>query len=319
MNADGTRDRTALKAATLDAATIGRKGIVLPLLRSLRLQQWAKNFLVFIPLILAGKFASAEAWTHCIVGFLAFGLLASATYLVNDIKDVPFDRLHWSKCARPLANGELPMVVALAAAALGGAASLAITAAIDRGAVLVLAIYAALTLTYSMKLKRVPMVDVLVIALLFTLRLVLGIQLAKVAASPWLLTFSMFIFLSLSLGKRFTEVGRAQALQRERIAGRGYLAKDGPVLFGLGLATGVGAVLIMILYLLNEAFAAGFYKSPLLLWALPAALFLWLGRYWLLAGRGELDDDPLEYAVRDKVSLGLGAAMAAIFVVAWQL
>lgn len=319
MNADGTRDRTALKAATLEAAIIERKGLALPLLKSLRLHQWAKNFLIFVPLVLAGKFQSSEAWTACILGFLAFGFLASATYLINDLKDIPFDRLHWSKCARPLANGDLPMAAALAAAGAGAAISLAIAAGIDRGAVLILGIYAVLTLSYSMSLKRVPMLDVFIIAAMFTLRLVLGIHLAKVAASPWLLVFSMFVFLSLSLGKRYTEVGRALTLGRERIAGRGYLAKDGPLLFGLGLSTGVGAVLITILYLLNEAFAAGFYKSPLLLWAMPGVLFLWLGRYWLLAGRDMLHDDPLEYAVKDRVSLGLGAAMAAIFVGAWQL
>jgi 4-hydroxybenzoate polyprenyltransferase len=319
MNADGTRDRTALKAATIEATAIGRKGIGLPLLKSLRLHQWAKNFLIFIPLLLAGKFHSPEAWTACILGFLAFGLLASATYLVNDFRDIPFDRLHWSKCARPLANGDLPVSAALMAAAFGGSLSLVIAGGIDRGAVLILAVYAGLTLAYSMKLKRVPMLDVFIIAVMFTLRLVFGIHLAKVTASPWLLVFSMFVFLSLSLGKRYTEVGRALALGRERIMGRGYLAKDGPLLFGLGLATGVGAILIMILYLLNEAFAAGFYKSPLLLWAIPAILFLWIGRYWLLAGRDMLDDDPLEFAVKDRLSLALGAAMAAIFVGAWQL
>ena len=319
MNADGTRDRTALRTATIGAASVERRGIGLPLLKSLRLPQWAKNLLIFIPLILAGKFHSAEAWTACILGFIGFGLLASATYLVNDIRDRPFDRLHWTKRVRPIANGDVPAGIALAAAAAAAAGGFGITAAVGLGAVLVLAIYAALTLLYSMTLKRVPMLDVLVIALLFTLRLVLGIQLAKVAASPWLLVFSMFVFLSLSLGKRYTEVERARALGRERIAGRGYLSKDGPMLFGLGLSTGVGAVLIMILYLLNEGFAAGFYKSPMLLWALPALLFLWVGRYWLVAGRGQLDDDPLEYAVKDKVSLALGAAMAAVFVVAWQL
>lgn len=319
MTADGTRDRTATKTAAIEAADFGRKGLALPLVKSLRLQQWAKNVLIFVPLILAGKFQSADAWTACILGFISFGLLASATYLVNDVRDRPFDRLHWTKRVRPIANGEVPAGAALAAAAVVGAASLGLAAGVGRGAFLTLAIYAALALLYSIRLKRVPMLDVLVIALLFTLRLVLGIQLAKVAASPWLLVFSMFVFLSLSLGKRYTEVERARALGRERIAGRGYLAKDGPMLFGLGLATGVGAVLIMILYLLNEGFAAGFYKSPMLLWALPAVLFLWVGRYWLVAGRGALDDDPLEYAVKDRVSLALGAAMAAIFVVAWQL
>jgi len=319
MNADGTRDRTALKAATMEAAELGRKGIALPLLKSLRLHQWAKNLLIFIPLVLAGKFASAEAWTACILGFVAFGLLASSTYLVNDVRDIPSDRLHWSKCARPLASGDLPVFAALTVVAIGGVLSAGVAASIDRGAVLILATYAAVTLCYSFGLKRVPMLDVFILAVLFTLRLVFGIHLAKVAASPWLLVFSMSVFLSLSLGKRYTEVERAQTLGRERILGRGYVAKDGPLLFGLGLATGVGAVLITILYLLNEAFMAGFYKSPLLLWAIPAILFLWLGRYWLLAGRDMLEDDPLEYAVKDKVSLALGAAMAAIFVSAWQL
>jgi len=318
MNADGTRERASIKAATIEGAAFGRKGFALPLIKSLRLQQWAKNLLIFVPLILAGKFQSAEAWTACILGFLAFGLLASASYLFNDVRDLSVDRLHWSKRARPLANGDLTVPAAFAAAALGGAVSLGIAGGLGRGAFLILAIYAALTLLYSLRLKRVPMLDVFVIAVLFTLRLVLGIQLAKVAASPWLLVFSMFVFLSLSLGKRYTEVTRAAALGRDRIAGRGYVERDAPLLFGLGLATGVGAVLIMILYLLNEAFAAGFYKSPMLLWALPAVLFLWIARYWLLAGRGELDDDPLEYAVRDRVSLAFGAAMAAIFVGAWQ-
>jgi len=319
MSADGTRERAAVKTATLDASVLVRRGVFLPLLKSLRLHQWAKNLLIFIPLVLAGKLLSVQAWTMCVVGFIAFGILASSTYLVNDLRDLRFDRLHWTKRARPLAAGDLPAALALAAIAVGAVLSFGIGASIDRGAVLILFVYGALTLMYTMKLKRVPLLDVFILAVLFTLRLVFGIHLAVVAPSPWLLVFSMFIFMSLSLGKRYTETVRAGALGRERIEGRGYLAKDGPLLFGLGLATAVGAVLILILYLLNEAFGAGFYKSPLLLWALPAVLFLWLGRYWLLANRGMLDDDPLMYAVKDRTSLGMGAAMAAIFVSAWQL
>jgi len=325
MNADGSPDRAALKIGTLEASVIeqpgagARKGIVRPLLKSLRLHQWVKNLVIFIPLVLAGKFQSLEAWTACIIGFIAFGILASATYILNDLRDIRFDRLHWSKWARPLANGDLPVVPALSAIGLGAALSLAIAASVDLGAVVILLFYGALTLAYSFSLKRVPVLDVFILAALFTLRLVFGIYLAKVVASPWLLVFSMFIFMSLSLGKRYTEVVRAVALGRERIHGRGYFTTDGPLLFGLGISTGVGAVLIMILYLLHEAFSAGFYKSPVLLWALPGVLFLWLGRYWLLAGRGQLDDDPVEFAIKDRFSLGLGAAMAAIFVCAWQL
>jgi len=319
MSADGTRERPGVKTGALKADVIARKGLLLPFLRALRLHQWAKNLLIFVPLILAGKLLSVEAWANCVVGFLAFGLLASATYLVNDLRDLPYDRLHWSKHARPLACGDLPAPAAYAAIAVGTVASLAIAASLGRAAVLILFVYGALTLMYSLRLKRVPLLDVFIIAVLFTLRLVFGIQLTSVTPSPWLLVFSMFIFMSLSIGKRYTEVSRASALGRDRIDGRGYLAKDGPLLFGLGLAAGTCAVIILILYLLNEAFAHGFYKSPLVLWALPAALFLWLGRFWLFAGRGALDDDPLVYAIKDRVSLGIGAAMVAIFVAAWQL
>lgn len=319
MSADGTRERPVLKAGTLEASVLVRKGVLVPFLRSLRLHQWAKNLLIFVPLVLAGKLANVDVWTTCVVGFVAFGILASATYLVNDLRDLPFDRLHWSKRARPLACGDMPAAMAFAAIAVGALLSFGIAASIGRGAVLILFVYGALTLMYSLRLKRVPLLDVFILAVLFTLRLVFGIHLANVAPSPWLLVFSMFIFMSLSIGKRYTEVSRAGALGRDRLDGRGYLAKDGPLLFGLGLSTAVGAVIILILYLLNEAFGAGFYKSPLLLWALPAVLFLWLGRFWLLAGRDTLDDDPLVYAVKDRVSLGLGAAMVAIFVSAWQL
>lgn len=319
MSADGTRERPGIKTGALKTDVIARKGLVLPFLRALRLHQWAKNLLIFVPLILAGKLLSVEAWANCVVGFLAFGLLASATYLVNDLRDLPYDRLHWSKHARPLACGDLPTPVAYAAIAVGTLASFAIAASLGRAAVLILFVYGALTLMYSLRLKRVPLLDVFIIAVLFTLRLVFGIQLTGVTPSPWLLVFSMFIFMSLSIGKRYTEVSRAGALGRDRIEGRGYLAKDGPLLFGLGLAAATCAVIILILYLLNEAFAHGFYKSPLLLWALPAVLFLWLGRFWLFAGRGSLEDDPLVYAIKDRVSLGIGAAMVAIFVAAWQL
>ncbi len=318
MNADGTRDRGALKVATLEANLVGRKRILLPLLKSLRLHQWVKNLVIFVPLILAGKFQSLDAWKACVAGFIAFGILASSTYILNDLRDLRYDRLHWSKWTRPLANGDLPLGPALTAIAIGTAVSFGIAASIDLGAVAILLAYCGLTLAYSFSLKRVPVLDVFILAVLFTLRLVFGIHLAQVVASPWLLVFSMFIFLSLSLGKRHTEVARTGTLGREIIHGRGYFAKDGPLLFGLGVSTGIAAVLIMILYLLHEAFSAAFYKTPVLLWALPAVLFLWLGRYWLLAGRGELDDDPVEFAIKDKWSLALAGAMAAIFVAAWQ-
>ena len=129
----------------------------------------------------------------------------------------------------------------------------------------------------------------------------------------------MFLFTSLSLAKRQTEIRRTAALGNDRIDGRGYVASDLTFVFGLGVAAAAGAVLIMVLYLIHEAFVAGFYRSPLLLWSMPAIMFLWLGRVWLLAGRNVLDDDPLWFAVRDNVSLALGASMVVAFISAWQI
>jgi 4-hydroxybenzoate polyprenyltransferase len=274
--------------------------------------------LVFVPLVLGGKSHDVEIWTSCLLGFLALGVMASSTYIANDLWDLQVDRLHWSKRERALARGDLPVSVARAAVPIGILISLAIGVAIDRGTIWTLLIYLLLTSAYSLGLKRVPLLDVFLLAVLFTLRLVYGIQLADVVASPWLLTFSMLIFTSLSLAKRQTEVGRNGSLGRDRVDGRGYGSKDTPFLYGLGLTTAVGAVLIMVLYLIDEPFGPLLYRHKTVLWCMPAILFLWLGRIWLLVGRDELDDDPLWFAVRDNVSLAMGAAMTVAFLTAWQ-
>ena len=294
-----------------------RQGVFVALIEGLRLHQWAKNVLIFIPLLLSGTIQSLDAWIACVVGFLAWGILASSTYLLNDLWDLESDRSHWSKWRRPIARGDLPIPAAVTAAIVGIVLSLAIGWTITIGALLILASYAVLTIAYSLWLKRLPIIDVFLLASLYTLRLFFGIELAAISYSPWLLVFSMFVFLSLSLAKRYTEVGRGGAFGREKVEGRGYVAKDAPLIFGLGLSTAAGAVLIMVLYLINEAFGATFYRTPLLLWPVPGLLFLWLGRIWLLAGRDELDDDPIRFAIRDRVSLALGAGVTLSFVSAW--
>jgi 4-hydroxybenzoate polyprenyltransferase len=296
-----------------------RKSVISAVLESLRLHQWAKNLLIFVPLILAGKGEDINVWAISFIGFIALGILASSSYILNDLLDVSFDRDHWSKQHRPLPRGDLPVTVALTIVPIGMLTSFAIAASLSRGATILLLIYTALTLSYSLRLKRIPILDVLILAALFTFRLVFGIQVGDIRPSPWLLIFSMFLFMSLSLAKRYTEVRRNGALGRDAIRGRGYVAKDAPLLHGLGLSAAAGAILIMILYLTEEAFAADFYGRPVLLWFMPAILLLWLGRIWLLAGRDELDDDPLWFAVRDRVNLILGAAMVIAFLSAWQL
>ncbi len=289
------------------------------LIRSLRPHQWAKNTLIFIPMILAGRAADLEAWFACGLGFLAWGLVASAAYLVNDLKDLPFDRHHHTKRNRPIASGELPIGLAVGAGVAIGAVGLLLAAYLGKLPFLLLLLYAVASVAYSYGLKRLPILDVLILASLFTMRLVFGIAVAEVPASPWLLVFSMFVFMSLSLAKRYTEAARNGEDGKDEIKGRGYVSRDTPLLLALGVSTTAGAVLIMILYLIEEAFAAAFYRNPVWLWLLPIILFLWLGRIWLLAGRQLLHEDPIRFAIGDKTSLALGVAMIVVFVVAWRM
>ena len=177
-------------------------------------------------------------------------------------------------------------------------------------------LYLCVSLSYSFYLKRVPILDVFLLASLFTLRLGFGIVLTGVELSPWLLVFSMFVFLSLSTAKRHTEILRTAERGKAAVPGRGYSEQDAPLTLGIGLAAMLGAVIIVILYLIEDAFPRGFYANPGFLWAVPILLFLFLGRIWLLCQRGELNDDPVAFALKDKQSLACGGLMGLAFVAA---
>lgn len=277
--------------------------------KALRLHQWAKNALVFVPILLGGRALDAAAWSSGLLMFLALGVLASSTYLVNDLVDLADDRRHWSKRTRPLAAGTLPIGRALAAVPLGATAAFGLAWLAGGAAGLAFAgLYLAVTLAYSLRLKREPILDVTVLAALFTVRIAAGVAVTGVAWSAWLLAFSMLLFLSLSLAKRHTEAVRMQ--RHGATAARGYVAADAPILLALGVASATASIVLLVLYLIEEAFKAGFYAAPQMLWALPVVLFLWLGRIWLLCGRGQLHDDPVSFALRDRVSLGHGALVA---------
>ena len=298
-------------------AVIPRKPVGVKMIaKALRLHQWAKNALVAVPLVLGGKAFDPGAWMTVAIGLVLLGILASSTYLLNDLWDLDDDRKHWSKKHRAFASGRLPIVFGLIAAPIGIAASLGGAFLIGPAVFASFLTYLAVTLAYSLRLKRVAVLDVFTLAGLFTLRLVIGIALAAVPASPWLLVFSMFLFSSLSFAKRHTEMVRVARAGETKAAGRGYVAADAPFLNAMGVAAGMSAVLVMVLYLIDEAFRAGFYTTPAALWAFPCVLFLWLGRIWTLSGRDELHDDPVAFAVRDKPSLALGAVMAVAFLAA---
>ena len=319
VETSGNVARRAARLAEIEAA-FARKRPLRAWVKAARLHQWAKNALVFIPLVLGGRMLEAEAWVSAGLAFLALGILASTTYLVNDLWDIEDDRRHWSKRNRPLASGAMSLTAAAIAVPAGLALSFAIGASCGPSVVAVLFAYLALTLGYSFAFKRKPVLDAFVLAVLFTLRLVLGIVAVGVAASPWLLVFSMFLFASLSFAKRQTEVQRTMEKGKdigEKIAGRGYFAADLPFILGMGIASGMASVLIMVLYLADDALAADFYANSVWLWAIPPALFLWLSRIWMICQRGELHDDPVAFAIRDPKSLAICGVVGTAFVMAW--
>lgn len=284
-------------------------------LGSLRLHQWVKNALVFAPLVLGGKAQDLNTWETAFIGFVAFGLTASGTYIINDLWDRSHDQRHSSKRNRPIASGAISRATAVGLAIICLVLGSGMGLWLGTTAFAVLMAYMGLTVTYTVWLKRLPIVDVIVIASLFSIRLAFGIVLSDVRWSPWLFVLSMCGFLSLALAKRFAELSTRSAADNE-IAGRGYIAADAPFVRGLGLASATTAVLIMILYLIDEAFPRAIYQHPQRLWAAPVILFLFFGRIWLSAERGELVEDPVAFALRDRSCLFYALSLFLVFVVA---
>jgi len=279
-------------------------------LRALRAHQWAKNILVFAPLALSGVAGlRLEPILNVLGLFACLSALASGTYLINDLADLKADRKHRSKKHRPLASGAISVRSGVLAAGLLIVAGLSGAFLISPKAAFGLIAYLALTLAYSLRFKRIPILDVTVLGVLYSLRLLIGAAGAGTVASVWLLTFALFFFVSLSLAKRHSEIVAAQGAGQKTLPGRGYLVDDGPVTLGLGISAAVASVLIVVLYLTDEAFPSGVYNQSAFLWAAPLLLHLWVSRVWLLAHRGQMDDDPVAFAVRDKTSLVVAALL----------
>ncbi len=270
------------------------------LVGALRPHQWAKNLLLFVPLFLAHGTATA-AWLRTLLAFVAFCLVASAAYVGNDLMDLAADRRHPKKRRRPFAAGQLPLAAGMVMVPVLLLAGAAVAAALPVPFLIGLAVYASLTVAYSWRLKQLLIVDVVVLAGLYTLRLVAGALAAEVAMSFWLSAFSLFIFSSLALAKRHTELGMWAAEKKERVAGRGYLVEDRAQIGSLGAAAGFVAVLVLALYIHSDD-VRRLYARPTVLWGVLPLLLYWINRVWVLAARGTLHDDPIVFALRDRAS-----------------
>jgi 4-hydroxybenzoate polyprenyltransferase len=284
-------DFRAIAVAGADLRTIGR---------AMRVHQWVKNLLVFLPALAAHRYGTGDLSLLALT-FLAFGLAASAVYLCNDLVDLPADREHHRKRTRPLAAGRLPIAAAIGLAPLLFAAAFSLAIAAGPPVAMVLAGYVAVTFAYSLGLKKLAIVDVMTLAGLYTFRVVAGAAALSLVLSPWMIGFSVFLFLCLALVKRLTEI-RARVLEgRGDPIGRGYRLDDAPVILMLAAASGYAAVLVLALYIDSTAMHR-IYDSPTGLWAVAALLLFWISRVILIAQRGEMHDDPIVFAAGDGVS-----------------
>lgn len=281
------------------------------LLKACRPHQWAKNLLLFLPMVLAHS-VGVETAIAVGIAFVAFSLCASGVYVLNDIGDVAADRQHPRKRLRPFASGRLTITAGIWSAALLCAGGLGLSAACLPPAFIgLLAVYLVANLAYSSRLKQVPVLDVLMLSCMYALRLEAGAVAAGVPLSDWFLTFSLFFFTSLAFAKRFTELRRLRDNGGASAAGRGYEVGDIRLLEILGSASGYVSVLVLALYM-NSDQMRSLYGESRILWLVCPIVLYWITRLWLLANRGQLDEDPVVFTLRDRTSLALGLVCGLI-------
>lgn len=279
-------------------------------LKLLRVHQYAKNVLVFVPLITAHAL-SGGALSAGLLAFVAFSLCASGIYILNDAADLAADRAHPTKKDRPLANGSVPIMKALAAVPILFALAFATAALTTIEFIATLGIYLAVTIAYTFKLKRMMLLDAVSLAGLYSLRVIGGAKAAVVPISSWLLGFSLFIFTALALVKRYVELAKLQDLGLPDPANRAYQKGDLTVIASLAAAAGYNAVIVLALYISSDA-VTPLYGRPEMLWLACPIVMYWISRLLLKAHRRQIDDDPVIFALKDPVSLIAAAAIALI-------
>ncbi len=314
VDPDNGVTRRAEKVADNVKVIETRKGTARAWMKQLRLHQWLKNVLIFVPLVAAHQVQSLPLLIDALLAFLLFSLCASSVYLLNDLLDLSEDRRHPRKRLRPFAAGTLSLKTGillfpvLLLVAFGGSALL-LPPMFSAG----LALYYAVTLAYSFVLKRQMVVDVVTLAALYTIRIIAGSLATGLEMTFWLLAFSMFMFLSLAIVKRYAELFMARAQGKEgKAGGRGYYPTDLEMLSSLGAASGYLSVMVLALYI-QDASLSHLYSNPKYIWLACPLLLFWISRTWMLTHRGQMHDDPVVFAAKDRISLVTGALMLLAF------
>jgi len=312
-------DSPSLVSRVKEAAHVGhvfdrRRNRLRIIYKALRVHQWSKNVLILLPLISSHQITNVSLSLAAMVAFVSFSLCASAVYVLNDCLDLEADRRHPKKKDRPFASGELSIVAGLAMSLGCLTASFTLAALLPPTFLIVLAGYLALTTGYSLYLKSLVLVDVIVLAQLYTLRVYGGGAATGIVPSHWLLTFSLFVFLSLALMKRFTEIRLMSHSDRKDVFARGYRTSDAEHIASIGSSSGLIAVLVLALYISSKE-VLGLYSNPEYLWLVCPVMLYWISRAWMLTYRDRMEDDPVVFAVRDRnsyiVALFIGIILAA--------
>jgi 4-hydroxybenzoate polyprenyltransferase len=310
-------ERCARAQGNVEQVIRSNTGGVSDWLKALRLHQWLKNTLIFVPLLAAHQLTNPQLIWQGVLAFLFFGMCASSVYLLNDLLDLADDRHHQSKRNRPFAAGRLSIKAGLMVfpvllvISFGCAAWL-----LPWQFAGVLAIYYVLSLGYSLLLKRWMGVDVIALAMLYTMRIIAGAAVFNLPLTFWVLAFSMFMFLSLALVKRYSELREARSKgDHEKTRGRGYYPDDLEMISSLGTSSGYLAVMVLALYIQDHA-TAMLYHQPQLIWLACPLLLFWITRVWMLACRGQMHDDPVVFAISDRISQVVGSLFCLVFWVA---
>lgn len=284
-------------------------------MRALRVHQWLKNLLLFVPLLTAFSFTDTGKFASMTLAFLAFSIAASATYMGNDLWDLENDRAHPRKRLRPFACASIPILSGLAVATVALLMSFALALSLSNGFFSMLLLYLLLTSAYSWFLKRFVVIDVVTLSMLYTLRILAGSVAINVTTSSWLLAFSVFIFLSLALVKRCAELVSVKESGALEIKGRDYRVTDLVVLWPLGVGAAISAVVVFGLFISDPNTQAR-YRTPQMLWLVALGLIYWLARLWIKTSRGEMHDDPVVYAIKDRSSCVTVFAMVVVILAA---
>jgi 4-hydroxybenzoate polyprenyltransferase len=284
-------------------------------LRAFRVHQWLKNLLLFVPLLTAFSFMDIGKLATIALAFLAFSFAASAAYIVNDLWDLDNDRAHPRKRLRPFASASLPITHGLVAAVGALALAFVMALTVSHAFFLVLLLYLVLASGYNWVLKEYVLVDVLILSVLYTVRILAGSVAIGIATSSWLLAFSVFMFLSLALVKRCAELVSLSESGAAALRGRDYRVSDLAVLWPLGVGAALSAVVVFGLFI-NAPETQGRYGTPHLLWLVALGLIYWVARLWIKTCRGEMNDDPVVYAIKDRGSRVIVFAMVAVTVAA---